>query len=77
MQATEANLASQLVARLSQLKGEQVKSGHLFVHQMTDAQERLFWKVLSRPDMEEELDGWQLDRCATFRYRHGSVSVWR
>ena len=77
MQATEANLASQLLARLSDLKGRQVKSGHLFVHQMTDAQEQLFWKVLNRPDMSEQMDTWFLDDCATFTARQGSVSVWR
>jgi len=77
MQATEANLTRQLLARLSDLKGRQVKSGHLFVHQMTEAQEQLFWKVLNRPDMSEQMDTWFLDDCATFTARQGSVSVWR
>jgi hypothetical protein len=77
MQATEANLAKRLVAHLSEIKGEQVKQGVIFYNQLTDSEERLFWKVLSHPDMEEKLDGWQLEWCATFNYRHGSVSVWR
>jgi len=77
MQATEACLTNQLLARLSALKGRQVKSGHLFVHQMTDALEQLFWEVLNRPDMSDQMDTWFLDDCATFTTRQGSVSVWR
>ena len=44
---------------------------------MTEAQEQLFWKVLNRPDMSEQMDTWFLDDCATFTARQGSVSVWR
>jgi hypothetical protein len=75
MQATEANLTSQLLARLSVRLGKHVNSGRFFYHELTDGQAKLFHAVLKRSDMEDVLNDWLLEGCANFHHKHGQIQV--
>lgn len=77
MQATESNLCHQLLSRLSVREGQCVNSGRLWYHELTESQVKLFHAVLRRPDMQDALDNWELEGCANFFHKRGSVQVIR